>query len=148
LSNVNDELEFFFDKERCGASSMVNLRGTKNTVNVKCTVKRLDHVFPSLGVNRLDLIKCDVEGAEKLVFEGGIETIKKYKPIIFSEMLRKWAKKFDYHPNGIIKLLATIGYDCYIIHHNNLQKIECVTDDTVETNFVFLNKSKHTCGSS
>lgn len=143
LSNVNDEIDFFFDTERCGASSMINLRGTDKTVNVKCTVKRLDDVFPSLGVDRLDFIKCDVEGAEKLVFEGGIGTIKKYKPIIFSEMLRKWSKKFNYHPNDIIKLFAAIEYDCYIIHRNKLQKIECVTDETLETNFLFLNRSKH-----
>ena len=143
LSNVNEEVNFFFDTERCGASSMVNLRGTQNIIDVRCTVKRLDDIFPSLGVDRLDFIKCDVEGAEKFVFEGGIETIKKYKPIIFSEILRKWSKKFNYHPNDIIKLFAAIGYDYYIIRNNKLQQIECVTDDTVETNFVFLNKEKH-----
>jgi len=143
LSNVNSEVDFFFDTERCGASSMVNLRDRTSPTNVKCQVKRLDDVFPSLEVDKLDFIKCDVEGAEKLVFEGGIETITKYKPVIFSEMLRKWSKKFDYHPNDIIKLLSAIGYGCYIVKNNNLIKIESVTEETVETNFVFLNNNNN-----
>ena len=62
---------------------MINLRETNDVVEVDCVVKKLDDVFPSLGVNKLDFIKCDVEGAEKLVFEGGYETIKKYQPITF-----------------------------------------------------------------
>ena len=143
LSNENKTVKFFFDTECTTASSMVNLREDEGTVMVECEVKRLDDVFPSFGINRLDFIKCDVEGAEKLVFEGGIETIKKYRPIIFSEMLRKWAKKFDHHPNDIIKLFAAIEYDCYVIRHNRLRKIGEVTEETIETNFMFLNKSKH-----
>lgn len=143
LSNVNDEVNFFFDMERCGASSMVNLRGTENTIDIKCTVKKLDDVFPSLNVNRLDFIKCDVEGAEKLVFEGGIETIKKYKPIIYSEMLRKWSKKFGYHPDDIINLLADIGYSCYGYVNDKIEKIDSVTPELETTNFFFFQKAKH-----
>jgi len=143
LSNVNEQVDFFFDTERCGASSMVNLRGTNDTINVRCSVKRIDDVFPKLGVKRLDFIKCDVEGAEKLVFAGGIETIKNFKPIIFSEMLRKWSRKFNYHPNDVISLLASIGYHCYVCKGDKLKEIKEITEETVETNFIFLNKNNH-----
>jgi FkbM family methyltransferase len=144
LADVNAERDFFFDTERCGASALVNLRGTDKAVNVPCRVKRLDDVFPTLGVDRLDLIKCDVEGAEKLVLEGGLETIKKYRPVIFAEMLRKWAKKYDYHPNDIIGLLAGLDYDCYMLNQGDLQRIERVTEETEETNYVFLDKKRQT----
>jgi FkbM family methyltransferase len=39
----------------------------------------------SLNLPGLDFIKIDVEGAEGLVIQGGAETIKKYKPVIFFE---------------------------------------------------------------
>lgn len=136
-------MTFFFDTERCGASSLVDLRGTGNTVAVKCPVKKLDDVFPSLGIDRLDLIKCDVEGAEKMVFEGGIDTIKKYRPIVFTEMLRKWAKKYSYHPNDVIELFTNMGYICYVLRQGRPQKIERVTEETVETNYLFLDHSQH-----
>jgi hypothetical protein len=122
---------------------MVNLRETENFIKVKCSVKRLDDVFPSLGVNRLDFIKCDVEGSELLVFQGGYETIKKYKPMIFSEMLRKWASKFNYHPNKIISSLKDLGYRCFIIRNGQLNEFFKMDDKTLETNFLFLHAEKH-----
>lgn len=57
-------------------------------------------------------------------------------------MLRKWSKKFDYHPNDIIDLLKSVGYSCYAIEENSLGYISQVTDDTMETNFLFLDESK------
>ncbi|MBN1824447.1 MAG: FkbM family methyltransferase [Endomicrobiales bacterium] len=143
LSNRNTEAVFYWDTERCGASAMVNLRDTDKTVRIKCKVKRLDDVFLKLGVKKLDFIKCDVEGAEKLVFDGGKNTISKYKPVIFTEMLRKWSKKFNYHPNDIIQMMAGMGYSCYVIVGRKLKEFGKVTEDTVETNYLFLDKIKH-----
>ena len=57
-------------------------------------------------------------------------------------MLRKWSKKFDYHPNDIIDLLKGAGYSCYAIQENALSLISQVTDDTIETNFLFLDENK------
>jgi hypothetical protein len=54
------------------------------------------------------LIKADVEGAELLVVQGGLQTIAKYRPLIFLELLRKRSKPFGYHPNDVIQLLASI----------------------------------------
>jgi FkbM family methyltransferase len=39
----------------------------------------------SLNLPGLDFLKIDVEGAEGLVIQGGAETIKKYKPVVFFE---------------------------------------------------------------
>ena len=141
FSNINEKVNFFWDTERFGASSLVNLRDTNKALPVQCEVRRLDDYFPALGIDKLDFIKCDVEGAEKLVFEGGIETIKKYKPLIFTEMLRKWSKKFGYHPNDIILLLRNIGYFCYALGPGSYRLIEDITDDTMETNFLFFTES-------
>lgn len=48
------------------------------------SIRKLD----SLNFERLDLLKIDVEGMEEKVLLGAIETIKKYKPIIFIEFLK------------------------------------------------------------
>lgn len=40
-------------------------------------------------------IKIDVEGAENLVIEGAIETLKKYKPYVFVENHVLWVKDVD-----------------------------------------------------
>jgi FkbM family methyltransferase len=89
-----------------------------------------------------DIIKCDVEGAELLVFKGGAKTLEQHRPIIQCEMLRKWAKRFDYHPNDIIDFLSQYGYHCFTLRDGKLVRFEKMTDDTVETNFYFIHPER------
>ncbi len=51
------------------------------------------------------LIKIDVEGAERLVIEGAIETISKYKPIVVFEHGKVAADYYDTQPSHIYELL-------------------------------------------
>lgn len=143
LYKKNEVLEFFYDVVASGASSMADLRELDTTKKVTCKVIRLDDFVKENKINRIDFIKCDVEGSELFVYEGGIESIKKFKPIIFSEMLRKWSAKFNYHPNDIIELLEGIGYECYVIDNDKLKSFDRVDENTVETNYFFLHKEKH-----
>src|SRR4051812_26601522 len=91
----------------------------------------------------MDLLKCDVEGAELFVFRGGRETLARHQPIIFAEMLRKWSAKFEYHPNDIISFLRPLDYSCFALDSAGLSRCDEVTDATTQTNFIFLNTSKH-----
>lgn len=143
LYNENKNLEFFYDTLESGASSIADLRERDTTKKVSCIVKKMDDFINDNCINRLDFIKCDVEGAELFVYRGGIESIKKFKPIIFSEMLRKWSAKFNYHPNDIIDLLEGIGYKCFVIDDKKLRLFEKVDEETIETNYFFLHKEKH-----
>jgi len=144
LSDENTTGKFYYDIEYSPASSMADLRESEDTVTVECKVKKLDDFISStLSLKKLDFIKCDVEGAELLVFQGGYETIKKYKPIILTEMLRKWAAKFNYHPNQIISFLKDLGYRCFIPHNGQLKVFFEMDENTVETNFFFLHEENH-----
>ncbi len=144
FSDENTTAKFFYDIECSPASSMANLREAEDTVIVECQVKKLDDFVSSIpSLEELDFIKCDVEGAEFYVFKGAQETIKKYKPIIFSEMLRKWARKFGYHPNDIINLFCSIDYDCYVIKNDKIEQLWRVDENTIQTNYLFFHKKKH-----
>lgn len=144
LWDNNQQTSFFYDIEASGASSIVDIRERNSTVKVCGEVRRMDDFIVEENINRLDFIKCDVEGAELFVFKGGIESIQKYKPIIFSEMLRKWSQKFNYHPNDIIHLLEETDYHCYILAENNkLKRFGYVDEETIETNYFFLHPQKH-----
>lgn len=144
LSDKNGTVEFYYDIECSMASSMSNLRECKNTIVEECETRRLDDFILSMSsLDKLDLIKCDVEGAELLVFKGGLQTIKKYKPIVFSEMLRKWSRKFEYHPNDIIEFFQGVDYECYVIDKDKIKKFGYVDKETMETNYLFFHKEKH-----
>jgi FkbM family methyltransferase len=62
-----------------GGHSIFFKRGTDSEI---VAVKRLDNVVKQAGLERISLIKIDVEGAEKDVLEGALQTIKKCRPRI------------------------------------------------------------------
>ena len=69
----------------------------------------------SLNLDKLDFIKLDIEGYEKLAISGGIKTIKKYKPVITLEV---WSNHYgcvdiNFTKNNF-KDLIDIGYN--VIH--------------------------------
>lgn len=106
LSDEEGQRTFYYNNAETGAASMRNLREKENILEIACTLKTLDNVIQEENIQSMDMIKIDVEGSELFVLKGGMQSIKKFKPIIFCEMLRKWCAKFDYHPNDIITLLG------------------------------------------
>jgi hypothetical protein len=108
----------------------------------QCQVRTLDSFTAETGT-RVDFIKCDVEGAELLVFQGGIETIRRDKPVVLSEILRKWSAKFNYDPNEIFALFREIGYQVYTAHGGKLVEFGLMDENTIPTNYFFLHPEKH-----
>lgn len=144
LSNSDIPLEFFYNPKQTGASSSKNITGNEDLKKIECKSQLLDVFCVQNNITKIDFIKCDVEGAELFVFEGAIKTIEKYKPIVFTEILRKWSSVFDYHPNDIIQLFSTINYSCFVLTKDlKFKRIDKIDENTLETNFVFIDINKH-----
>jgi len=79
------------------------------TNNNPCGSPRMGLGYSIFGqlilLNKIGLIKFNQPDLNLV-----IKTIKKYKPIIFTELLRKWSLKFDYHPNEIINILKSLSF--------------------------------------
>jgi FkbM family methyltransferase len=142
LSNRSGSARFFFNSRITVASSAADLFGAADTREVEVKLRTLDEVQAEWDTP-IDFIKCDVEGAELFVFQGGMKALAKCRPVIFCEMLRKWAKKFSYHPNDIIALLKTAGYRCFAAADGKLAACPVVDDNTEATNFFFLHEEAH-----
>jgi FkbM family methyltransferase len=142
FSSNAGEFPFYYYPEGSGNASSANLTNRSDVECVQCKVRTLDDYTAETGT-QVDFIKCDVEGAELLVFQGGIQTIKRDKPIVFSEILRKWSAKFNYNPNDIFRLFRDEGYQSFTVKENSLAKFFEMNESTIETNFFFLHSEKH-----
>lgn len=125
------------------AASLNDLHPGEGGRKTKCRFTTLDAFVADNGVAELDFLKCDVEGAEFKVLRGGAQTIARQRPVVVIELLRKWSRVFGYHPNDVIDFFAAHGYECWGVAERDLSRIERVCDDTVETNYVFLDPSRH-----
>jgi len=55
----------------------------------KCTeirVQKLDNIFESLGLSTIDFIKADIEGHEDKFLAGAVDTIRRFRPILYLEI--------------------------------------------------------------
>jgi precorrin-6B methylase 2 len=81
----------------CKKEGLIDISGHK----IECVT--LDTLVTKFSLNKVDVIKIDVEGAGGEIIEGGIKTITSHKPVIF----------FEVHNNSeriAIKRLKKIGY--------------------------------------
>jgi FkbM family methyltransferase len=126
FSDKEGTFDFYYYPEDSGNASLTNVSGYTNVETIQCQVWWMDR-FVHENNTHPDFIKCDVEGAELLVFKGGLKTLERDKPIIFTELLRIWSAKFGYHPDEVITLLKGIGYRCFSTNGNKLREFSVIT---------------------
>jgi FkbM family methyltransferase len=80
-------------------------------------VRRLDDVINEIGIPRLDFIKIDVEGAEIGVLRGGLETLKRFRPIIYGEFSAGLMPRFNSNFAEVGQLMAPVGYRAMAFSH-------------------------------
>jgi FkbM family methyltransferase len=68
-------------------------------------------------------IKIDAEGAEYLVFGGALETIKKYRPIIISELSDDLTNNFGNTTEDVVQMLKECNYEIINISIANILAI-------------------------
>ena len=73
----------------------------------------LDGFLRFESLNRLDLIKIDVEGAEYKVLQGAEGTIRKFRPIILLEVLDKALQYQGSTAGQVMQFLLDLDYKVY-----------------------------------
>jgi FkbM family methyltransferase len=75
--------------------------------------KRLDDVLAEQGIDRVDLIKIDVEGAEYLCLKGATMLLdSQHKPVILMECDETLCRRFGHSVFDPLLLLHNHGYAC------------------------------------
>ncbi|HEU5377725.1 MAG TPA: FkbM family methyltransferase [Ktedonobacteraceae bacterium] len=105
VSNENGETTFVYVKSLPAFSGLRerSYYGRQPVEKLTVRTETLDSSLPEGYVP--SLIKIDVEGAERLVIEGAIKTITKYKPAIIFEHGKGGADYYNTQPRHIYELL-------------------------------------------
>ncbi len=112
------------------ADAAVNsLRPTKyhDEQKVDVETETLDRYVERHSLSRLDLVKIDVEGAERLVIEGGAATLEKFKPILIVE-LSEHSDAFGYSDADLFADLKSWNYSLFMAGTPPFQPLDRVRD--------------------
>ncbi|MGY6554079.1 MAG: FkbM family methyltransferase [Wenzhouxiangella sp.] len=80
-------------------------RSDERDCSIQVETARLDELLAEHIVDRLDLIKIDVEGGEYGVLLGGLESLRRYRPLVLFEHGRGASDCYDVGPEQVWQLL-------------------------------------------
>ena len=75
----------------------------------------LDYVLQRASVDRVDVIKMDVQGAEELVLRGASKVVNSMRPLIIFEVYPSGAAYLGLSPNGAREMLESLGYEFFSV---------------------------------
>jgi FkbM family methyltransferase len=76
-------------------------------------VATLDAIAAALDLDRLDLIKADIEGSEFALLRGGEQTLRRFRPILVIELVGAHLARADDRVEDAFAFLAGLGYTAF-----------------------------------
>ncbi len=117
LADFNGVLTFAFpyNEEHVSISSVLeNYKGTKR---IELPVKKLKTFMDELGLEKIDILKMDIEGSEYAVIDNIIS-----EKIVFDQLLVEFHHRFEgigiTKTNNAIKVLQEAGYELFAVSDN------------------------------
>jgi FkbM family methyltransferase len=80
----------------------------KNDIEVQTRI--FDECLQDLRINRIDIVKIDVEGAELDVLHGMKLSLSKYQPSVLVEIHPEGLKTFGYTSSDLFEFMESMGY--------------------------------------
>jgi len=112
--------------------------GESNSIMVK--VVNLDDFLPSMGLESVDLMKIDVEGAEFEVLKGARQLIIRNKPEILCELHPSQLKDRGYSLRMMKDFMHRLGYNVFSLERN-LSRIELDDDHFSREHLLFTGET-------
>ncbi len=98
----------------------------------------LDDFTKHHGIQHLDFIKCDVEGAELAVFQGGAKTLQRFHPKIMAEVNQNYLDRHHHSTGQLYEFMTNLGYRAFIWDRTAMRPVESI--DT-PNNYFFLHSA-------
>ncbi len=94
---------------------------------ISVPTRRLDDVVTAVGFERVDVLKCDVEGAELLVLSGATRVLTELRPIVVIEADDLHQQRFDATAQDVLDAIAVHGYQPYRYLRGRLLPVSAAT---------------------
>ena len=136
LSDTTGTLPIYeIDSNNEGLSTLYpgDLRQLRHT---EVPIVPLDETIASYSLQRLDLIKMDIEGGELMALRGMKKAIQDFRPIVMIEINQKAYTAAGYTPNDVYAFFRELGYTPHEITKSGALRPS--TSEASFANIVFL----------
>ena len=100
--------------------------------------RTLDDYVEAQGLERLDFVKADIEGAELGLLQGAKRTLSRFGPVLMLEVQRSSTTLFGYEPSAVFRELEPFGYSAFTVNgQGGLAAFDDPRGELPDYNFVF-----------
>jgi FkbM family methyltransferase len=123
-------------ENRAGTAAFASLPHREISV----PTERLDDVVAAEGLDRVDLLKCDVEGAERRVLAGAQKVLEHHRPVVLLEADDLHQRREDATAAELLELMCSYGYRVHRYRRGMLEAVDGVVDG--EDDYVFVPRER------
>jgi FkbM family methyltransferase len=125
LSDHEGMVELYCPAEESHGLTSMRSQGWSDPDRFEVQGRTLDEALPR-DLDRLDFVKIDVEGAERLVFEGAGATISRFRPTILLELNESASRAFGYDSLDVVDVLLSYnpGYRIQYIDFHRPHRVD------------------------
>ncbi|MFD8230237.1 FkbM family methyltransferase [Streptomyces massasporeus] len=105
---------------------------------VPTAIRTVDGMCRHLGLDRVDFIKADVEGAEAAVLLGAGDILRRFRPALLLEIEDRHLAKYDMKSTDLVDRLGALDYRMYRWRGGRWDRVHHVTDDC--RNYLFTSR--------
>ena len=103
--------------------------------DTEVAVTTLDGLVARAGLDRVDVVKIDVEGAELAVLHGARATLERCHPVLLLEVEDRHLGKYGVVPEDVVRHLARFGYAAHVWSARRWRPVTRVTGE--HRNYLF-----------
>lgn len=139
VSDHAGKIKLYLSSDRnAGTHSTVFVEGNVSEEFVEIDAVTIDDEVSSRGIDRVDLIKIDVEGGEIDVIRGSVKTLMSFQPVVITELGDALQKARGFSTDEFKLFMEDHGYNCYTILNDGTLRSTAVGDFHLMDNVVFV----------
>jgi len=120
-----------------GSSSVYGFENEKGTTKHQVKSTTLDQYVDTNSIERVDVIKIDVEGAELDVLQGALHTIDRYRPLVLMELDSGILERAGRTVKDVLRFWRDHGYSVQRIEFDgSLTKVTDPSDLSTKQNIL------------
>jgi FkbM family methyltransferase len=116
LFDREGRMEMWVDEEWHGEKSFFR-QPKKKSMPLLVPVTTIDLFVNREGIERVDAIKLDAEGAELAIVRGADQTLRRDKPLLMVEINETTLTAAKTTPDELFATIVSYGYDAFVIRH-------------------------------
>jgi len=102
-------------------------RGSETGESVRVKALTLDDFCRSHGIERVRLMKCDIEGAELMALRGATVTLERWRPLVYCELYEEYCIQYGHHARDVFAFFAERRYKTVQIENGKFRPLDAST---------------------